>query len=112
MLKNKNEQAKTVSQKIFNFFTSGNYDLVITNCKKNIKKFPEYLVFYNLLGSAYMNIGKFGLARETFTKALKMDPTGITIMNNLANSEKNLFNYRSAEILFLKIIRQKVEIAV
>ena len=107
MLKNKNEQAKIVSQKIFNFFTSGNNDLVITNCKKNIKKFPEYLVFYNLLGSAYMNIGKFGLARETFTKALKMDPTNITIMNNLANSEKNLFNYRSAEILFLKIIEKK-----
>ena len=36
-----------------------------------------------------------------------MDPTNITIMNNLANSEKNLFNYRSAEILFLKIIEKK-----
>jgi len=106
MINNRNEQAKIISQKIFNLFTSANYNLTIVNCKKNIKKFPEYLVFYNLLGSAYMNIGKYGLARETFTKALKMDPNNISIMNNLANSEKNLFNYNVAEQLFCKIIEK------
>ena len=106
MINNRNEQAKIISQKIFNLFTSANYSLTIVNCKKNIKKFPEYLVFYNLLGSAYMNIGKYSLAHETFTKALKMDPNNISIMNNLANSEKNLFNYNVAEQLFCKIIEK------
>ena len=39
MLKNKNDQAKTVSQKIFNFFTSGNYDLESQTVKKILKNF-------------------------------------------------------------------------
>jgi len=107
MINNRNEEAKIISQKIFNLFTAANYDLVIVHCKKNIKKFPEYLIFYNLLGSAYMNISKFNLAREIFSKALKMDQNNITIMNNLANSEKNLFNYKAAEQLFCKIIDKK-----
>ena len=107
MKNNRNEQAKISSQKIFNLFTSANYNLAITHCKKNIKKFPEYLIFYNLLGSSYMNIGKYSLARETFVKALKMDPSNISIMNNLANSEKNMFNYNFAEQLYCKIIDKK-----
>ena len=107
MINKRNEEVKIISQKIFNFFTAARYDLVIVNCKKNIKKFPEYLIFYNLLGSAYMNISKFHMAREIFSKALRMDQNNITIMNNLANSEKNLFNYNVAEKLYCKIIDKK-----
>ena len=107
MTNNINEQPKIISQRLFNLFATANYNSVIVHCKKNIKKFPQYLVFYNLLGSAYMNIGKYSLAREIFSKALKMDPTNISIMNNLANSEKNLFHYNVAEQLFCKIINKK-----
>ena len=104
---NKNEQVKIVLQKLANLFNVGHYDSLITHCKTNIKKFPEYVVLYNFLGSAYMHTGKYNLARNIFQKAQKMDPTNISIMNNLANSEKNLFNYDIAEELFCKIIEKK-----
>jgi tetratricopeptide (TPR) repeat protein len=107
MNNNKNEQVKIILPKLMNLFNMGNYNLLITHCKKNIKKFPEYVVLYNLLGSAYMNTGKYNLARDVFQKAQKMDPTNISIMNNLANSEKNLFNFNRAEELFCKIIDKK-----
>ena len=107
MNNNRNEQVKIVLQKLLNLFNVGHYDLLIIHCKKNIKKFPEYIILYNLLGSAYMSTGKYNVARDIFQKAQKMDPTNISIINNLANSEKNLFNYDLAEELFCKIIKKK-----
>ena len=107
MNNNRNHQVKIVLQKLLNLFNVGHYDSLITHCKKNIKKFPEYVILYNLLGSAYMNTGKYNFARDIFQKAQKMDPTNISILNNLANAEKNLFNYSVAEELFCKIIDKK-----
>ena len=107
MSSDRNRQVEIVLKKLLNLFNVGHYDSLIIHCKKNIKKFPEYVILYNLLGSTYMNTGKYSLARDIFHKAKKMDPTNISIMNNLANSEKNLFNYGVAEELFCKIIEKK-----
>ena len=107
MKNERNTQVKIILQRLLNLFNTGHYNTVIIQCKRNIKKFSEYVILYNLLGSAYMNIGKYKSAKETFLKAQKMDPTSISIMNNLGNSEKNLFNYSEAEKIFLKIIEKK-----
>ena len=90
---------------LLNLFNGGKYEMVITKSKMLIRKFPEYLILYNILGSTYQKIGDLKLAKETFLKGLKREPSNISIMNNLGNTLKNLGELDSAENLFKKIIK-------
>ena len=92
---------------LVNLFNASKYELVISKGKKIIKKNPEYLVLYNILGSAHLNIGMYGQAKELFLKAIKMDPNNIAVMNNLANTYKNLDQIELAEQLYTKIISKQ-----
>jgi len=92
---------------ILNLFNTGDFNSVIINSKKLIKKFPEYVVLYNILGSAYQNTEKFELAKNIFLKVIKMDPANIPAMNNLANVYKNIGEIQLSENIFEKIIKQK-----
>ncbi|MDB9738756.1 sulfotransferase [Candidatus Pelagibacter sp.] len=92
---------------LLNLFNNGKYDILINKTKKLIKKIPEYLILYNILGSAYQNIGNLKLAKQTFVKGYKMDPNNIAIMNNLANVYKNIGEIELSENLFKKIIEKK-----
>ena len=89
---------------LINLFNASKFDLVITKGKKILKKNSEYIILYNIVGSAYLNTGRYGLAKELFLKAIKMDPSNIAIMNNLANTYKNLEEIELAEQLYTKII--------
>ena len=66
------------------------YDLVISKSKKLIRENPEYLILYNILGSAYQNVGNLYSANEIFSNGLKLVPNNISIMNNLGNVHKNI----------------------
>ena len=92
---------------LLNLFNSAKFDILISKAKKLIKKAPEYLILYNILGSAYQNIGDLKLAKETFLKGYKMEPHNIAIMNNLANVHKNIGEIELSESLFTKIIEKK-----
>ena len=96
-------------QALLNLFNTAKFDLVISKTKKLIKNYPEYIIFYNLLGSAYQNTGNYNLAKNIFIKGYKMDPNNIAIMNNLANVYKNTGEVKLSEDLFNKIIRKKPE---
>ena len=82
---------------LLNLFNSAKFDILISKAKKLIKKAPEYLILYNILGSAYQNIGNLKLAKETFLKGYKMEPNNIAIMNNLANVYKNTGEIEQSE---------------
>ena len=103
----KNTNIENEVKTLMNLFKLSNYDLVISKGKKIIRQNPEYLILYNILGSAYLNTGRFGLAKEIFDKANKMDPENIAVMNNLANAYKNLEQLELAEDLYTKIIDKK-----
>ena len=92
---------------LLNLFESAKFDLVVSKTKQLIKTAPGYLILYNILGSAYQNIGSLDLAKETFVKGHKMDPNNIAIMNNLANVYKNIGEIELSENLFKKIIEKK-----
>ena len=94
-------------QILINLFNVAKFDLVVIKAKKLIRKYPEYVILYNLLGSAYQNIGNFNLAKNIFIKGYKMDPKNIAIMNNLANVYKNTDEINLSEDLFDKIIKIK-----
>ena len=102
----RNEKVKPLVQKILNLFKVSDYNSVIDQCKRYLKTYPEYLILYNLLGSSYIRIGKYVLAKKVFSDALKKDPRNISLMNNLGNVEKYLYNFNEAEKLFKKIIEK------
>lgn len=98
---------KIITQQIqilLNQFNAKNYDHVITKGNSLLKKNPQYVILYNLIGSSYQNIGNYLKAKNTFLGGLKLDPGNISLMNNLAMSYKNLLEYSLAEELYLKII--------
>ena len=52
---------KNISQKIqilFNHFNAKNFSHVISKGIILIKKNPEYVILYNLIGSSYQNMGE------------------------------------------------------
>ena len=91
---------------LLNLFNNKKFDEVIIKSKRVIKKFPNYLILYNILGSAYQNIESFDLAKNIFIKGNKLDPTNVAIMNNLANVYKNIGELELSENLFNKIIKR------
>ena len=92
---------------LLNLFKGGKFNFVISKSKKLIRKFPEYVVLYNILCSAYQNAGELNLARDIFLKGFKMDTNNIAIMNNLANVYKNIGEIELSENLFQKIIKKE-----
>ena len=101
-MKNKNISAQL--QILLNHFNTKNFAEVINKGKKLLKKNPEYVILYNLIGSAYQSSGVHSEAESFFKKGLKLDHDNIAIMNNLAMTYKNLLKYEMAEDLYLKII--------
>ncbi len=91
-------------QILLNQFNSKNFNYVITKAKTLIKKNPEYLVLYNLIGSSHQNIGQYDEAINYFKNGLKLEPKNLALLNNLGMANKNILNYKTAEKLYLEII--------
>ncbi len=98
---------QNISEKIqilLNHFSAKNFEHVISNGKILIKKNPEYVILYNLIGSAYQNLGKYSEASNFFKNGLQLDTKNTALMNNLAMNYKNLLQYDLAEKLYLEIL--------
>ncbi|MDC1154897.1 tetratricopeptide repeat protein [Candidatus Pelagibacter sp.] len=89
---------------LINQFNAGNYENVISKGIVLIKKNPEYVILYNLVGSSFQKRGQFVEAAKNFKLGLKLDSKNLSLMNNLAMSYKNLLEFGLAEELYLKII--------
>jgi len=81
-----------------------NFQHVLDRGKILLKKNPEYIILYNLIGSSYQNLGNHIDAKTYFEKGLKLDPYNISLMNNLAMTYRNLLEYKLSEELYKKII--------
>ncbi len=81
-----------------------NFQHVLTKGKVLLKKNPEYVILYNLVGSSYQNLGENINAEIYFKKGLKLDANNIALMNNLAMTYKNLLKYKLSEEIYKKII--------
>jgi tetratricopeptide (TPR) repeat protein len=91
---------------LLNLFNAGKFETVISKSKTLIRKFPEYVILYNILGSAYQNSGDLNLAEDIFIKGHKLDSNNIAVMNNLGNVYKNNGKLKLSEELFQKIIEK------
>ena len=92
-------------QILINHFKTKNFEHVITKGILLLKKYPEYVILYNLIGSAYQSIGDYNNAKSNFEDGIKLDNNNLALINNLGLTYKNLLEYAKAEELFLKIIK-------
>ena len=91
-------------QVLINQLKVKNFQHVLDKGKILLKKNPEYIILYNLIGSSYQNLGNHIDAKIYFKKGLKLDPNNISLMNNLAMSYRNLLEYKLSEELYKKVI--------
>ena len=87
-------------QILINNFNAKKFDFVISKSTIYLKKYPGYVLLYNLLGSSHQNNGEYKKALKIFNEGLKYDPKNLALINNLATSYKNLLQYDKAEKLY------------
>ena len=91
-------------QILINNFNAKKFDFVISKSTIYLKKYPGYVLLYNLLGSSHQNNGEYKKALKIFNEGLKYDPKNLALINNLATSYKNLLQYDKAEKLYNEAI--------
>ena len=97
----KNE-AETKAQIIMNYYQSKNYDLAIANAKKLLKKFPNYVFLFNIIGLSLQAKKEFNEAINYFHKALQINPNYFLALNNIGLSYRLMGNDEEAQIYFEK----------
>ena len=100
----KNQKISQEIQILINQFKVKNFEHVLSKGKILLKKNPEYVILYNLVGSSCQYIGNHIDAKNYFKEGLKLDSKNIALMNNLAMTYKNLLDYDKAQEIYEKII--------
>ena len=75
-------------KKIMNYFNAGKYDVVITKSKILLKKNPEFMVLYNIIGISLQKINRYEEAKNIFLQGLKINSNSLDLILNLANIYK------------------------
>ena len=91
-------------KKILNFFQTGDYDYVISECKILIKKIPVKHSLINLIGLCYQQKQDYKSAKKYYLEANKLAPDDLSILNNLGNIYKNLNDFDNAKVQYEKAI--------
>ena len=106
----KNE-AETKAQIIMNYYQSKSYDLAIANAKKLLKKFPNYVFLFNIIGLSLQAKKEFNEAINYFHKALQINPNYFLALNNIGLSYRLMGNDEEAQIYFEKAIERNPKFA-
>ena len=89
-------------KKIKNYFNVGKYDVVIQKSKILLKKNPEFIGLYNIVGISLHRQKKYEEAINIFHKGLLHDPISLDLTLNLANAYKSGNNLKTAEEYYKK----------
>jgi tetratricopeptide (TPR) repeat protein len=65
------------------FFSLGRYAETIQEAREVLRLHPQMEVAYGLMGSAYLNLGYTGRAKEIFHQAVRLNPNYPHALNNL-----------------------------
>ena len=111
MDKNLKKEAETKAQIITNYYQSGNFELAIASAKKLLKKFPNYVFLYNIIGLSLQANKKFDESITFFNKALQINPNYFLALNNIGLSYRLMKNDVDAQIYFEKAIERNPKFA-
>ena len=98
---------KTLKDKIsiiLNYYAIKNFDKLIEEANRLLKKNPNIDILWNVLGLTHQQKGNLEKAEEYFFRCLQVNPKNISALNNLGNNFKYLFNYSMAEEYFNKAL--------
>ena len=68
--------------------------------KKLIKKFPDYLAIYNMLGLCLQLQKKFSEAMKYYKIAIQMNPNFFVAINNLGNTYHGYGRLKKCPVFF------------
>ena len=92
-----NEDLNVKIKKLANHFQNNNFQYVITECKKLLRKNPKNFVLYNLLGLSFQQINEFKNAKDCYLESVKLNSKNIAALNNLGTVYRILENFEIAE---------------
>ena len=102
-----NEILNSKIKKLFNHFQNKNYEYVIRECKVILKKFPETPALLNMLGLSLQQIGNFKEAKNSYIKAIRINPKHHAALNNLGIVCRTMEDFKSANQYFLEALNIK-----
>jgi hypothetical protein len=79
----KSRLRRQVSKQAVALAMEGRWQEVVVANKTLLESFPDDIDAYNRLGRAYMELGDYAMARESYRKAMKLDPYNIIAQKNL-----------------------------
>jgi putative PEP-CTERM system TPR-repeat lipoprotein len=91
---------------ILNYLRQKQYDKAQEAAMAYRDKFPEKAFSYNILGRVYQIIGKKQEAKETFAKALELEPGNPPASQNLADIAINEKDYDKARNYYLTALKK------
>jgi len=100
----KKEFLKKEFKRIENFFKLGKFQTVIEKSKKILKKNPELIPFYNLLGLSYRQLSNFYVAEKIFLEGLKINQNDENLLINLGATYRQLIQYKNSELYLKKAL--------
>ena len=84
-----NSDLKKKISVILKHFTVKNYDKVIEEANRLLKKKPNLDILWNVLGLTYQRKGNLQRAEENFFRCLQANPNNIGAINNIGNKTNN-----------------------
>ena len=84
------------------FFSLGRYAETIQEAREVLRLHPQMEVAYGLMGSAYLNLGDTGRAKEIFHQAVRLNPNYPHALNNLGVLAAREGRLVEAEALLLR----------
>ena len=89
-----------------NFLKIKNFNKVIEDGRKILKKNPNNDYLLNLIGMAFQGKSQYFNSIKFFEESLKINPENIAAMNNYANSLKAIGKFEQSKNLYEKILNK------
>ena len=87
-----------------NYLQVKNFNKVLEEGKKILRKIPKNDYVLNLIGMAYQGKSQYLNSIKFFDESIKQNPNNMAAMNNCANSLKALGDFESSKNLYEKIL--------
>ena len=96
--------SENIIKQIINFYNKGQFQLVIEQSEKLLKKYPKAFVVWNILGAAQKSLGNVDKASSAFKRTTELNPNFADGYNNLGASLHNQGMLKESILAYNKAI--------